>query len=524
MESFFDIEERKKKVIFFFFTFLLIIYFLTFYFILTILNFTFFENFRLLSYQETFFIFLVSFLTAYFHWKISTKEIVNKILNILKATKIDEDDSYHRLFKNVAEEISIACGGVKLELVVVPAYSLNAFSLSDFKGRNIIGITEGLLANLNRNQLQAVVAHEVAHIINGDSFLTTISSSLFDIYNFMLEKLSEFGRGNRRIPFQFFLILILLSSVRFLSRIINFFISRQREYRADATAVRLTRSPQSLAEALYIISRHSNSIGIGIDNLENIFIINPKNRRIDEKEGIIANLFSTHPPIKKRIDILLNISHNNFLNMIKELEENKKISQSVFQISPEKKYFVSDPDGKWIGPLSKEELCSLNFINPSTFIYNSEFKKGIYKISEDRELNSYISGKGKKECPSCRGNLSEKYYEGTNILSCPYCGGCFVENEKVIRILSRKNIKFPEEIEKKGKIILESMNKFFNKSKDIETPFKLLCPNCSEKMKRMFYNYVYPLEIDRCLSCGGIWFDKDELEILQYLFEKNQKC
>ena len=90
-----------------------------------------------------------------------------------------------------------------------------------------------------------------------------------------------------------------------LSYLLNLFISREREYRADAAAVRMSRNPIALAETLHLLSRSWRGAGFIGSGFEMLCIVNPTATALDESEGFWADLLSTHPPLKKRIDILL---------------------------------------------------------------------------------------------------------------------------------------------------------------------------------------------------------------------------
>ena len=208
-----------------------------------------------------------------------------------------------------------------MDPVVIPTMAINAFAVSDFSGRAVIGVTEGMLARLTRAQLEAVVGHEAAHIVTGDCLATTVTSSLFELYSGMLRGFEALfrggGLGRRRYSSAEFrggaqgavfviLIYVLLMITKLLSQMVRLFISRQREYRADAIAVRLTRDPLSLAEALYAISYRWRGAGLPAQELEAIFTVNPVYSALDEQKGLWADMFSTHPPVADRIKVLLN--------------------------------------------------------------------------------------------------------------------------------------------------------------------------------------------------------------------------
>ena len=191
--------------------------------------------------------------------------------------------------------------------MVIPSLSMNAIAVEDLSGQATIAITEGLLSRLTRPQLEAVLAHEAYHILSNDCIEATVATSLFGMYAAMLEKLQDFGdeeRGGGLHP-AFFLFWVLMK----LGQMLNLFISREREYRADAASVRMTRDPVAMAEALYLLSRNWRSTGLIGSGLEMLCIMNPEEAEAEEEEGFWQNLMSTHPPIRKRIDVLLSMAH-----------------------------------------------------------------------------------------------------------------------------------------------------------------------------------------------------------------------
>ena len=127
---------------------------------------------------ESFYVFLTAIFVGACHWSISIHNLVGKILNLMRAQYTDLRDTYHQMFQNIVEEVSVATGGIKIEAVVVPSMAMNAFALSDFNGRHVIGVTEGLLSRLSRSQIEAVVGHEAAHIVSGDCLATTVTTEV----------------------------------------------------------------------------------------------------------------------------------------------------------------------------------------------------------------------------------------------------------------------------------------------------------------------------------------------------------
>jgi len=113
------------------------------------------------------------------------------ILSNLRAYPPDPDDRYHLSFINVAEEMKISSGLPRLKTYVIPSVNVNSLSLLDKGNVPAIAVTEGLLAEATRDELQAVVAHEVAHIRAGDTFLLTLICSLTAFYEKFLDSLEK---------------------------------------------------------------------------------------------------------------------------------------------------------------------------------------------------------------------------------------------------------------------------------------------------------------------------------------------
>ena len=488
--------------------------------------------FTLPSLQHTLIVFVVASVVGLLHWWASTSDLINKICGLIGAVPIDSKDTYHQYLKNIVEEVSVAIGGRPLEAWVLPSVSMNAFALEDFNGRAVIGVTEGLLTRLSRAQIEAVVGHEAGHIISGDCLSTTVTCALAEIYEEGSTHLaSGLNKMRGRSSGVLVLVYMILAVMRFFSSLIRYFISRQREYRADAVSTRLTRDPLSLAEALKLISTNWRGSGAQGEKLQSIFIMNPAYNGLDEKEGLFSDMFSTHPPIKNRIGILLNMAHLDE----KTLEENLKNFKRVSPIAEvETKIEESDLGRKWFafigqewqGPFGISELKNMPALTPEDWV-RPDGSQGVIHAYEDKALLGLFSkdaGAGDKEkslCPHCKVSLEEVTYEGAPMLKCNYCQGVFVEEGKVSRILIRQDKQFSEEIARLGKTLISEKQKFAAKQ-GTDNVWALDCPKCSRKMLRQFFVYSYPVEVDRCAYCGGTWFDKYELEILQYLYENKE--
>jgi Zn-finger nucleic acid-binding protein len=386
------------------------------------------------------------------------------------------------------------------------------------------------LTRLNRPQIEAVVAHEAGHIAGGDSLSTTVISSLSEIYEEILSKLKAgIGRASGRGGAAMILIFMVLVIMHFLSSLLRYFISREREYRADAIAVRLTRNPLSLAEGLKLISSHWRGAGAQGQRLEAIFIVNPRYSKLEESQGLFSDLFSTHPPVKKRIQILLSMAHLDEKTLEDNLKNFRRVSPvAVVEFKPAdstapKRWFISK-DQKWLGPFLLSELRQLEGFRPDQWV-RMQGQDVVMPAYEDRDLKRIFTQNQEEgfNCPHCKTALEETNYEGAPMLKCPYCEGALVEQNKVSRILLRRDVKFSEDTVRLAESIINSKDKYKLKEIDSRCAWVIRCPQCRRPMRRQFFVYSYPVEIDRCMYCTGIWFDKRELELLQYIYEHRDK-
>ena len=239
------------------------------------------------------------------------------------AATTDDDRLRYRQYANVVEEMAIAGGIPPPRAYVIPDADPNAFATGRDPQHASIAVTDGLLAALNREELQGVVAHEMAHIRNLDIRLMTVVAALIGmivlISDFSMRAM-RFGGGRRGgkskngdggalgvLLFAVWLVAVILAP--FLAQIMAMAVSRTREYLADATGAQLTRNPLGLASALEKIhgaAAATKSIKRGTAHL---CISDPLERRLDDREGPVANLFATHPPMAKRIEALKKMAY-----------------------------------------------------------------------------------------------------------------------------------------------------------------------------------------------------------------------
>jgi heat shock protein HtpX len=231
------------------------------------------------------------------------------VLAASRAKEITHGDA--PVLFNVVEEMAIAAGLPMPKVYIIEDSAPNAFATGRDPEHASVAVTSGLLEKLNRDELQGVIAHEMSHVGNFDIRYAMLVGVLVGttvlISDFFLRGL-WFGGGSRGrgggggyaqlIMLVVAIVLAILAPI--FARLLQLSISRQREYLADASAVRLTRNPKGLADALQKISGDREVLEAANRATAHLYIVNPVKRFEKRAKG----LFSTHPPIGERIEIL----------------------------------------------------------------------------------------------------------------------------------------------------------------------------------------------------------------------------
>jgi heat shock protein HtpX len=239
----------------------------------------------------------------------------NLVLASVGAEPVDGKIPEHRELQNVVTEMALASGCPMPKVCVVFDPAPNAFATGQDEKSSTICVTTGLLALLDRDETQAVVAHEMAHIRNHDTLVMVLVSVLLGGVALLADwaQRSLFGaRHLRRSGGGHALLavpaLLLVAFSPLISRLMAMAVSRQREYLADATAVEFTRNPLGLAHALEKIRDAAMPFHKATRGTAHLFIFNPLRRRVDERDGGLADLLATHPPIERRIRLLYQMA------------------------------------------------------------------------------------------------------------------------------------------------------------------------------------------------------------------------
>jgi heat shock protein HtpX len=226
----------------------------------------------------------------------------------------------YKQLDNVVEEMAIAAGLPKPAVFVIPDPDPNAFATGRDPEHASIAVTEGLLARMNRDELQAVVAHEMSHVRNLDIRLMTVVAALLGALALLADWASRAmrfglrggGRSRKRgkggggalalVVLAIWILAVILAPI--LGRLLAMAVSRRREYLADASGAELTRNPLGLASALEKIDTAAGATTSVKRGTAHLCIADPLGRSVNDKEGGWSNLFATHPPMLKRIQAL----------------------------------------------------------------------------------------------------------------------------------------------------------------------------------------------------------------------------
>jgi heat shock protein HtpX len=231
----------------------------------------------------------------------------------------------HPQLFNVVEEMKIAASLPAMpKIYIINDPAPNAFATGRNPQNASVAVTAGLLARLNRDELQGVIAHEISHIVHRDILFVTLAGIMLGsivllsqvflrgmFYSSMMgsrRRYSSGGKGSGQAQLVMLLIAIVAAIVApIMAYLLYFALSRRREYLADAGAARLTRYPEGLASALEKIAGDPSPQLATVNKVTApMYIVNPFKKKSQMK---LSDLTSTHPPISERIRILRNLTH-----------------------------------------------------------------------------------------------------------------------------------------------------------------------------------------------------------------------
>lgn len=570
-------------------------------------------------------------LIAVLHFMDARRNGARYILRRLQAETPDPADRYHKQLLNTIDEIRIAAGLPRVNAYVLPSFAVNSLALIEANGTPAVAVTEGLLAEGTRDELQAVAAHEIAHIARGDAFYLTLVCSLANLFERLREALeperedAAVGLGGGRIagagggtaaggPSALLYVAVSLSAL--VMHLLSALVSREREILADAAAVELCRAPESLARAICKAHVKNSFVGDFSQTYTPLFIVPPDAR--DIPDNFAGRVFNTHPPLAKRLDILAAMAHKSRRTIIDDVlagERARSRARGVlhshdeirrqFELFPGAEHgaepvaagsgggpgisnggvanggvtgdaatiaaangdspayadvslsggAIAGVDGalapprvtpldsedsriwlmasavphKWKGPFTLGELVSEPRFSLLMKVRNAQERvegrarefAAIRAALRNVAVKKPIDPARQNLCPRCRAPLAETFYEGVAVRACPGCEGKLVGMSVIDRIVARREVAFSEELRAKARefeerVLLNPLKKRAAAATGVDS---LMCPSCGYRMVSRPYSYQYFIPVDKCLSCSKIWFDADELEILQALIE-----
>lgn len=230
--------------------------------------------------------------------------IADKLAVMMTGAKQIEKRDNRRLY-SIVENLSITAGLPMPKVYIVEDPAPNAFATGRDPDHAIVAATTGLLNIMDDKELTAVMAHEMSHVKNYDIRVSMITFGLVSIVGLisdlgirMTYYSSKLDDDDNRSPIGIFIMLLVAILAPIVASIAQFAISREREYLADMSAAKLTGYPEGMISALKKLDEHFRPMKRQNSATESMYINSPL------KKGFINNLFSTHPPIEKRIEKL----------------------------------------------------------------------------------------------------------------------------------------------------------------------------------------------------------------------------
>jgi heat shock protein HtpX len=239
----------------------------------------------------------------------------DKIVLTMTGAKVIDHDTAPQLF-NLVHEITIASGMPMPKVAIVEDDAPNAFATGRDPEHAVIAFTTGILRVMDREQLQGVAAHELAHVANRDTLVSAVAATTAGAIALMsdfLLRISLFGGGRRDSngganPFVLIAALVAAILAPIAAVLLKAAISRKRESLADATAVAFTRNPTGLRRALETLAADSTVVHQKSNAVAHLWIESPLDSKMTSK------LFATHPAIEERIANLRALEQTGPLN------------------------------------------------------------------------------------------------------------------------------------------------------------------------------------------------------------------
>jgi heat shock protein HtpX len=241
------------------------------------------------------------------------------ILLSVHARELTPDTPRHQMVLDVVREMAIAARMPVPRAYVMDDPAPNAFATGRDPKHSVICVTQGLIDDMDREELQGVIGHEMAHVRDYDirtmMMVAILVGGIAMLSDFVFRwsffggfgvqsRDSDGGSDGEAGALIAIAVLVLAVLAPLFSQMLAMAVSRQREYLADASSVEFTRNPHALLRALERIAQVESPLKEGVRGTAHLFIVSPLKADAEDDEGWLANLFETHPPLKRRIERL----------------------------------------------------------------------------------------------------------------------------------------------------------------------------------------------------------------------------
>ncbi|MCX6403561.1 MAG: M48 family metalloprotease [Actinobacteria bacterium] len=238
----------------------------------------------------------------------------DRIVMTMTGARVIEESDAPQLY-NIVQEVVIASGMPMPKVAIVEDDAPNAFATGRDPEHAVIAFTTGILRVMDREQLQGVVAHEMAHVANRDTLVSAVAATTAGAIALMSDMVSRilwFGGGRDRDrnanPIALIGVVIVIILAPLAAMLLRSAISRNRESLADATGVEFTRNPAGLRRALEQLEKDSTVVRQRSTSVAHVWIESPLDSSFTSK------LFATHPPLSERIASLKAIESGTYEN------------------------------------------------------------------------------------------------------------------------------------------------------------------------------------------------------------------
>lgn len=237
------------------------------------------------------------------------------VLLSVHGRPLTADTPKHQMVLDVINEMATAARMPAPKPYIMDDPSPNAFATGRDPSHSVICVTQGLVDQMDREELQGVIGHEMSHVADYDirtmMMIAVMVGGIAMLSDFVYRWMfwggfggrgrSSDNRDNQAAALITVAVIVLAAVAPIFSQLLAMAVSRQREYLADASSVEFTRNPRALLRALEHIAKIESPLKAGTAGTGHLFIVNPREGLRDDGEGFFANLFSTHPPLSKRI-------------------------------------------------------------------------------------------------------------------------------------------------------------------------------------------------------------------------------